>query len=122
MTLFSRPFVFNGTSSFDKIFERLGDVDWTSIVGQTQYTIKGNQILVNVAGVERENIEASVDVENQKIEIQTPESNVNIKIPTSLAIETPEQVKMSYKAGLLTFEISELEKPETPSKTKLSFS
>ena len=123
MNLFNlRPFVFNGTSSFDKIFDLLGDVDWSTVANQTQYTIKGNQILVNVAGTEKDDIEVSVDVENQKLEIQTPESTLNIKIPESLAIEIPEQVKMTYKAGLLIFEIQESQKPETPVKTKLAFS
>ena len=117
---FLRPFVFNGTSSFDKIWESLGGEWITSSKNLTQYTIKGNKILVNVAGFEKSEIETHLDIENQKLKIQTPETTMNIEIPESLNVESAEQVKMSYKAGLLTFEFFEVEK-EKAQEVKLDF-
>lgn len=119
---FLAPFVFNGTSSFDKFWESLSGDDWTTVSSSlSQYSIKGNEILVNVAGFEKDEIETQLDIENQKIEIQTPESEISVRIPESLKIESPEDVMMKYKAGLLTFIISKPEKKEKASKFKLNF-
>ena len=115
------PFVFNGTSSFDKLWDAL---DWGnySVLSKNlaSYTIKDNKILVNVAGVGKSEIETHLDIENQKLKIQTPETTMNIEIPEFLNVESAEQVKMSYKAGLLTFEFFEIEK-EKVQEVKLDF-